>query len=61
VAWQRDALRFGYDRDYSSIDFRAQPQLYQMGKGEQGVLLENIARFQAGEPLLNVVEPAEGY
>lgn len=26
-----------------------------------GLLLENIARFQADEPLLNVVDPAEGY
>lgn len=30
---------FDYDRDYSKIDFRAQPELYQVGKGEQGVLM----------------------
>lgn len=32
-------MNFDYDRDYSTIDFRAHPELYQIGKGEQGVLL----------------------
>lgn len=32
-------MGFDYDRDYSAIDFRANPHLYQIGKGEQGVLL----------------------
>jgi hypothetical protein len=30
---------FDYDLDYDRIDFREQPELYRVGKGEQGVLL----------------------
>ncbi|EJK7976992.1 DUF4385 domain-containing protein [Salmonella enterica] len=30
---------FNYHQDFSSIDFRQQPELYQVGRGEQGVLL----------------------
>ncbi|EDO6204220.1 DUF4385 domain-containing protein [Salmonella enterica] len=30
---------FNYQQDFSSIDFRQQPDLYQVGRGEQGVLL----------------------
>ncbi|EHV3674567.1 DUF4385 domain-containing protein [Salmonella enterica] len=30
---------FNYQQDFSSIDFRQQPELYQVGQGEQGVLL----------------------
>ncbi|EBJ6266872.1 DUF4385 domain-containing protein [Salmonella enterica] len=30
---------FNYQHDFSSIDFRQQPELYQVGRGEQGVLL----------------------
>ncbi|MDJ8732723.1 DUF4385 domain-containing protein [Salmonella enterica] len=30
---------FKYQQDFSSIDFRQQPELYQVGRGEQGVLL----------------------
>lgn len=30
---------FNYDQDFTKIDFRAQPELYQVGKGEQGVLM----------------------
>lgn len=30
---------FDYDRDFASIDFRQHPELYQVGKGEQGVLM----------------------
>lgn len=29
---------FGYTQDFSKIDFRKQPERYQIGKGEQGVL-----------------------
>ncbi|EEF6881981.1 DUF4385 domain-containing protein [Salmonella enterica] len=29
---------FNYQQDFSSIDFRQQPELYQVGRGEQGVL-----------------------
>lgn len=30
---------FNYQQDFSSIDFRQQPELYQVGRGEQGRLL----------------------
>lgn len=30
---------FNYQQDFSSIDFRQQAELYQVGRGEQGVLL----------------------
>lgn len=30
---------FDYHRDYTQIDFRQHPELYQIAKGEQGVLL----------------------
>ncbi len=30
---------FNYDQDFSQIDFRAHPERYQVGKGEQGVLM----------------------
>ncbi|WP_226999049.1 DUF4385 domain-containing protein [Flavisolibacter tropicus] len=30
---------FNYDLDFKSINFREHPELYQVGKGEQGVLL----------------------
>ncbi|ECE7322291.1 TPA_asm: DUF4385 domain-containing protein [Salmonella enterica subsp. enterica serovar Sendai] len=30
---------FNYQQDFSSIDFRQQPELYQVGRGEQGGLL----------------------
>ncbi|ELF2304418.1 DUF4385 domain-containing protein [Salmonella enterica] len=30
---------FNYQQDFSSIDFRQQPELYHVGRGEQGVLL----------------------
>ena len=30
---------FNYQQDFSSIDFRQHPELYQVGRGEQGVLL----------------------
>lgn len=31
-------MAFDYTQDFSQIDFRAHPELYQIGKGEQGVL-----------------------
>lgn len=31
---------FNYQQDFSSIDFRQQPELYQVGRGEQGLLVE---------------------
>ncbi len=30
---------FNYDQDFTKIDFRQHPELYQVGKGEQGVLM----------------------
>ena len=30
---------FDYSLDFTEIDFRQQPELYRVGKGEQGVLL----------------------
>ncbi len=30
---------FNYDQDFKNIDFRKYPELYRVGKGEQGVLL----------------------
>ncbi len=32
-------MAFDYDLDFDSIDFRKQPELYRVGRGEQGVLL----------------------
>lgn len=32
-------LPFDYSLDFKNIDFRARPDLYRVGKGEQGVLL----------------------
>lgn len=31
--------KFNYDLDFKAINFREHPELYQVGKGEQGVLL----------------------
>ena len=32
-------MKFDYSLDFDQIDFRKNPELYQIGKGEQGVLL----------------------
>ena len=32
-------MAFDYDLDFDTIDFRERPDLYRVGKGEQGVLL----------------------
>jgi hypothetical protein len=32
-------MTFDYSLDFTMIDFRAHPELYRIGKGEQGVLL----------------------
>ena len=32
-------MPFDYDLDFTATDFRAHPELYRVGKGEQGVLL----------------------
>ena len=41
VAWWLTIahMRFDYSLDFKSIDFRKHPELYRIGKGEQGVLL----------------------
>lgn len=36
---RKPSPQFNYDLDFDRIDFRAQPELYRVGKGEQGVLL----------------------
>jgi hypothetical protein len=33
------ASKFNYSLDYKNLDLREQPELYRIGKGEQGVLL----------------------
>lgn len=33
------SMKFNYERDFKTLDFRAQPEEYQIGIGEQGVLL----------------------
>lgn len=32
-------MAFNYDLDFDKIDFREQPELYRIGRGEQGVLM----------------------
>ena len=32
-------MPFDYSLDFKTIDFRSSPELYRVGKGEQGVLL----------------------
>jgi hypothetical protein len=32
-------MSFDYELDFKAVDFRRQPELYRIGKGEQGVLL----------------------
>ena len=32
-------MKFDYSLDFTKIDFRKHPDLYRIGKGEQGVLL----------------------
>ncbi len=32
-------MKFDYTLDFKEVDFRAQPELYRVGRGEQGVLL----------------------
>ena len=31
-------MKFDYSQDFANLDFRQQPELYQVGRGEQGVL-----------------------
>ncbi|MBT2684144.1 DUF4385 domain-containing protein [Bacillus sp. ISL-37] len=42
-------MPFNYDLDFDNIDFREQPELYRVGRGEQGVLL--------GEPYKSEILP----
>ncbi|WP_276498393.1 DUF4385 domain-containing protein [Pontibacter litorisediminis] len=39
MAKKAKTTTFNYDLDFKKIDFRQQPGLYRVGKGEQGVLL----------------------
>jgi hypothetical protein len=36
---ERARMSFDYDLDFKQVDFRRRPELYRIGKGEQGVLL----------------------
>ncbi|WP_299818402.1 DUF4385 domain-containing protein [uncultured Pontibacter sp.] len=36
---KQTAKQFNYDQDFDKTDFRKHPELYSVGKGEQGVLL----------------------
>jgi hypothetical protein len=36
---QQLVMSFDYSLDFKTIDFRSSPELYRVGKGEQGVLL----------------------
>ncbi len=51
-------MKFNYDRDFKTLDFRAHPELYQIGVGEQGVL--SVEPYK-GEilPLWRFKTPAE--
>lgn len=35
---------FDYDLDYKNLDLRAHPELYRVGRGEQGVLLKTLSK-----------------
>jgi len=35
-------MKFDYCLDFEHIDFRKHPELYRVGKGEQGVLLVEL-------------------
>ena len=39
MSGKRSSKSFDYTLDFKAIDFRKQPELYRVGKGEQGVLL----------------------
>nr|WP_310419081.1 DUF4385 family protein [Chamaesiphon sp. OTE_8_metabat_110] len=36
---RKSVKKFDYTLDFKNIDFRQHPELYRIGKGEQGVLL----------------------
>jgi hypothetical protein len=48
---------FNYDLDFTAIDFRQHPELYRIGKGEQGVLLVEPYKSEI-LPLWRFKEPA---
>jgi len=39
VLLRRSVMAFNYEQDFRTIDFRKHPELYEVGRGEQGVLL----------------------
>ena len=40
---------FDYSLDFKTIDFRKRPELYRIGRGEQGVLLiRHVSPYFAG-------------
>src|SRR5262245_37234244 len=58
------AMPFDYTLDYKTLDFRARPELYRVGVGEQGVLLvrpyreELLPLWRFKTPLLAEVSAA---
>lgn len=38
-ARRRKRMPFDYELDYANLDLQRRPELYRVGKGEQGVLL----------------------
>jgi hypothetical protein len=47
---------FDYNLDFRTIDFRKHPELYRIGKGEQGVMLVEPIIVRAGEAFIAVPE-----
>ena len=44
-------MPFDYTLDFQTVDFRQQPELYRVGKGEQGVLLVQPYKARNTAPL----------
>ncbi|HUQ97001.1 MAG TPA: DUF4385 domain-containing protein [Chitinophagaceae bacterium] len=61
------AALFDYSLDFKTLDFRKQPELYRVGKGEQGVLLiepyksEILPHWRFKEPKIAKVSAAAIY
>jgi Domain of unknown function (DUF4385) len=51
--------KFDYTLDFKSLDFRQQPELYRIGKGEQGVLLVQPYKRVFEKSVLLPIHPRE--
>ena len=49
VCYNSRGMSFDYHLDYSSLDFRKRPELYRVGRGEQGVLLVQPYKREIGQ------------